>query len=215
MASTTDIHRRRHALTSKELLKQLPISARVRHCKNEEAEPEEQFRPRHVRRQAMNYTDFSRAMVSALPPSHQATIKNSKSNTPPTLESSHNDHQSIVRSCNLDDYPSPNINEFLHQIQLSSTVTKSNSSKELSSLEYSDSGDDSSEGSVTECIESAIFKSVAVALDFSAINTDDCSECAICVESFESKDAMATISGCRHCFCFDVSDITLNLSVFH
>ena len=218
MASSFDRHRRRHALTSEGLLKQLPKSARARHCKGAEAEPvtQERFRPGHIRRQAMSYTDFSRAMASALPPSYQATVKNAESNSPRSLQFSRNVHHSTVGSCDLDDNPPPNIHGFLTQIQLSSTVSNSNPSKELSSLEYSDSSDDSSfEGSVPECIESAIFKSVAVALDFSALNVGGLTQCVICLETLESMDVLATISGCAHHFCFDVSSIIGDLGVFH
>jgi hypothetical protein len=201
MASITGL-RRRNALSSNDLLKQLPSPLRENHFKretNQQKQPPKAIdkvelikvpvRRSHFRSYAMNWIDFTETMMFKTPtlgpPGAPHFIR---------FTNKHNGSSAVV------DSPSSNINELLSE--LSNTGTGPDRKGELSSLEYSDSSSDE-ESSVPECVESAIVKSVAVALDFSLIEKN--MECAICLESPKDVNYWATLSGCHHSFCFEVS----------
>lgn len=192
-------NRRRNALTANDLLKQLPASARANHLNDKRANENqlvskstakqqliESIRPKHARHGAFDWTAFSEAVTCITP---TKPLYPTSELSPPHVPSSSRyvDGRLIVTSCDR------KINELRAHV-----------SQELSSLEYS-SSDDSTTGSVSEDIERVIAKSV---FDFSNIETNTARfQCAICLERPINDDSIASVSGCNHRFCFEVSAI--------
>lgn len=208
MASFTN--RRRNALIQKDLVNLIPWSVTPKNDLagqrgenyTKQLQPARPTDRGHTRHNAMDWSAFNEAMTSTTPTSFYPTSPVNSSH-PPVPSSSR-------RANHIIEIPSPSINELI--TQLSSTSLKHMRDGELSSLEYSDSSsDESSEGSVPDNVELAILKSVyygstAVTLDFSLMEkTSDEFQCAICLEQPINLDSLATVSGCEHHFCFDVS----------
>lgn len=216
MASFTS--RRRNALIQKDLVNLIPLSVTT---KNDLAgqrgenyikqmQPDRPTDRGHTRHDAMDWSAFNEALTSTTTSFYPTSPVNSSH--PPVPSSSRRANHVIEISREENSTPSPSINELI--TQLSSTSLKHRRDGELSSLEYSDSSsDESSEGSVSDDVELAILKSVyygstAVTLDFSLMEkTSDEFQCAICLEQPINLDSLATVSGCEHHFCFDVSGL--------
>ena len=214
---------RRQALGPSQILNQLPAAARAKHFSGTREEPtyplekastdvhpaKTSTRRCHIRRAAMNWEALATAMAYTTPTSLFPTKTGERKPPPPAAPCFNrytNQQLGIAlehhKRCESDDrpsndQPSPDINALL--AQLSCADNKPKFREELSSLDYSDSSDDDSD--VPECVEKAIFASVAVALDFSSIEkaTEDF-QCAICLETGTLDSA--TVSGCHHTFCF-------------
>jgi hypothetical protein len=207
MASSNG-NRRRNAFTAKDLLGQLPAAARAKHNVTDHRASENQHeskaaaklqlieptRRTHVRHDAFTWTAFSEA-VACITPTKPFDPRASSELSPPHAPSLNRNVDPLEVNI-IDRIASPSTNELLDH-----------SNRDLSSLEYS-SSDDSYTGSVPEDIELAIAKSVgAVELDFSIIKKTF--QCAVCLETPGSDDAIASISCCDHNFCFEVSVIYL------
>lgn len=197
-------YRRRQALTSPDILKHLPNYARANHlcgtvgkpatpaktkC-NETQTAQTSTRSGHIRRNALDWTSFSCIMfttpTSCFPPDTSET-KLDHTNAP---YFSRHVNQPKQRLCDAEDHPG----------------IKSKRCEEISSLDYSESSSSDESEDVQECIESAIVASIPVVLDFSSMEKEMGDfKCVICLDILNNFDSLATVSGCKHCFCFSVS----------
>lgn len=209
----TTLYRRRNAFASRDLVKQLPVSDRANYGTNtqprdvraqrgpQKIDNEKIAQPTtvrgHIRHDAMNWCTLIEAMTLMNPTTGSSHPSNRFFNRLKT--------QAIAKSCS----------------DIDKSFNRNNHSRcdhDLSSLEYSDSSSDESID-VPEDIERAVTRSLfygsaAVELDFGMIGKEtDGYQCAICLEHPGSLDLFATVSGCEHCFCFDVSNFLVEIEI--